>query len=485
MSSLGRSPSSAKDLAGTLSTPEEIELREVNQPLLPTNNDIPSPTEQNDETTPFSLNSDDDENGQPTIEFRPARENETDIRQRHRRSTSSNRSPTRRNGGLRQIARDFWADLMPADNRNARILPVLIFIIFIVIILLTIIFVALGYTSIDYDEFGVTHNLWTGIMDLKHPYLTGVYLILPWKRMIKFDKTARYLNFDSLTIFTTDQASVILDATIVYRIRPDQIEPIWLNFANAHESILRLVAENIFRNHGNQFSIYDYRARREHVEYNLSRILQQTLSGDCCPICCQHHTCSKTIEYSCKKLIHCNNTSITCSHGYFVDIDAVYIFKVALPQQVIKRLHILMLKPIYTEIAESQENTSLIWIETERQRNVLLNKARETLMNALAKYELIREKARIIYESRLLKQLSSSEGNLFRRLNIQTTTDKLSTSFLLEMNHLANLTKTVDIDSLVTQCDPIEKTKPTNDLFDFVPSLNVFDMTEFISILDN
>jgi len=65
----------------------------------------------------------------------------------------------------------------------------------------------------------VTHNLVTGIMNLKYPYSAGVYLILPWSRMIKFDKTARYLNFDDLTVFTTDQASIILDATIVYRIR--------------------------------------------------------------------------------------------------------------------------------------------------------------------------------------------------------------------------------------------------------------------------
>lgn len=56
-------------------------------------------------------------------------------------------------------------------------------------------------------------------MDLKHPYSAGVYIILPWERMIKFDKTARYLDFDDLTIFTTDQASIILDATVVYRIR--------------------------------------------------------------------------------------------------------------------------------------------------------------------------------------------------------------------------------------------------------------------------
>jgi len=56
-------------------------------------------------------------------------------------------------------------------------------------------------------------------MDLKNPYSTGVHLISPWKRMVKFEKTARYLIFDDLAIFTTDQASVILDATIVYRIR--------------------------------------------------------------------------------------------------------------------------------------------------------------------------------------------------------------------------------------------------------------------------
>jgi regulator of protease activity HflC (stomatin/prohibitin superfamily) len=65
----------------------------------------------------------------------------------------------------------------------------------------------------------VTRNLLTGIMNLKSPYSAGVYLILPWENMVKFDKTARYLDFNDLTIFTTDQASIILDATVVYRIR--------------------------------------------------------------------------------------------------------------------------------------------------------------------------------------------------------------------------------------------------------------------------
>jgi len=175
----------------------------------------------------------------------------------------------------------------------------------------------------------------------------------------------------------------------------------------------------------------------------------------------------------------------TCSNGYFVDIDAVYIYKVALPQQIIKRLYTLMLKPIYTEIAESQESAALVLIETERQRNELLNKAREILMYALADSELIHEKARIALENILLKQLSSSERNLFTKLDIQTMTDKLSAAFLLEMNHLANLTKTVDIESLVTEYDENDKTQQTNDLFDFVPASNVFDLTEFLSILDN
>jgi hypothetical protein len=258
-----------------------------------------------------------------------------------------------------------------------------------------------------------------------------------------------------------------------------------LNFADKHENILRLVAENILCTHGNQFSIYEYRARREHVEYRLSRVLQQTLSGDCCPTCCHNQTCSKTIEYSCSKLAHCNNSLQTCSNGYFVDIDAVYIFKVDLPEPIIKRLYTLMLKPIFTEIAESQESAAIVWIETERQRNELLNKARETLMNALADSELIHEKARIVFDKILLQQLSSSERRLFNRLNIQTIVDRLSAAFLLEINHLVNITRTVDIDSLVAQCDADVKTQQTSDLFDFVPASNVFDLTEFLSILDN
>ncbi|CAF1494045.1 unnamed protein product [Adineta steineri] len=490
MSSLRRSPLTSIENIDTPLNAEEIELREVNEPLLPTNEETVLPTEQNneeiDETTPFQVNIN-DESQESQVEFRPSTpQNESEFRQRHRRSSSSlNRPAANQNRDIRQIARNFWADLLPSDNRNAWRLPICIFATFLTIIILVIVFVAFGYVTVDYDEFGVTHSHFTGKMNLKNPYSAGVHVILPWETMIKFDKTARYLNFNDLTIFTTDQASIILDATIVYRIRPDQIEPIWLNFADKHEKILRLVAENILRNHGNQFSIYDYRARREHVEYRLSRVLQQTLSGDCCPTCCQHATCSKTIEYSCSLLTHCNNSVQACTNGYFVDIDAVYIFKVALPQQIIKRLYTLMLKPIYSEIAESQENAAVVRIETERQRNELLNKARQILMNSLADSELIREKARIILENKLLKQISSSERHLFQRLKILTMDKKLSAAFLYEMNHLMNLTQTIDIDNLLVEYNDKINTQQTNDLFDFVPASNVFDLTEFLSILDN
>ncbi|CAF4688333.1 unnamed protein product, partial [Rotaria magnacalcarata] len=66
-------------------------------------------------------------------------------------------------------------------------------------------------------------------------------------------------------------------------------------------------------------------------------------------------------------------------------------------------------------------------------------------MSALANNELIREKARIKFDSLMLKQLSDSEENVFQKLNIQNIANKLSASFLVEMNHLANLSKTIDI----------------------------------------
>jgi hypothetical protein len=267
--------------------------------------------------------------------------------------------------------------------------------------------------------------------------------------------------------------------------RPDQIEPIWRNFADDHEKILRLVAENILRNRGNQFSIYDYRARREHVEYRLSRYIQQKLAGDCCPTCCHSRTCSKTIEQSCSRLIHCNDSMKTCSNGYFVDIDAMYIFKVDLPQPIIQRLYTLLLKPIYTEIAESEESTAVVRIETEQQRNQMLNRAREVLMSALAASELIRENARIRFDSRIIKQTSSSEKRFFQRLNIRNMTDRLSASFWLEFYQLTNVTQSVDIDTLMTEYEQPIKQQATNDLFDFIPASNVFDLTEFLSILEH
>ena len=257
-----------------------------------------------------------------------------------------------------------------------------------------------------------------------------------------------------------------------------------MNFADKHEHVLRLVAENVLRNHGNRFSIYDYRAKREHVEHQLSLALQQTLSGDCCLSCCHSHSCSKTIEYSCSQLKHCQQPNTNCSTGYFVDIDAVYIYGVSLPLPIIKRLHILMLRPLFTEIAESQESTAVIRIETEKLRNAFLNQARKSLMGAAAESELIREKARAQLESRLLKQMASSERHAFQRLNINRTIDRLSASFLLELNQLKNMTRLVDLDSFVADQSSTKKSASTNEIFDFVQPSDVFDLSEFFKILD-
>lgn len=146
-----------------------------------------------------------------------------------------------------------------------------------------------------------------------------------------------------------------------------------------------------------------------------------------------------------------------------------------------------MLMPIYTEIAESQENAAVVWIETEKQRNQLLNRAREVLMSALAENELLREKARVKYDNVLLTQLSTSEKRLFHQLKIQPIAKKLSVSFLLELAHLANLTHNVDLNGIITEPEQLTAQKPAaiNDLFDFVPASNVFDLTEFLSILEN
>lgn len=257
-----------------------------------------------------------------------------------------------------------------------------------------------------------------------------------------------------------------------------------MNFADKHESVLRLVAENILRNHGNKFSIFDYRARREHVEDHLAFILQQTLSGDCCPSCCKEKACSKTIEHTCSSLNHCQNLKSACSKGYFVDIDGVFILQVKLPSQIRKRLYQLMLTPLYTEIAESQENAAVVRIETERQRNQYLNEARLVLMTALAQAESAKDKARAETNKRVSIQTTNSEKRAFQRLAFNKTAERLSVSFLNQLGHFADLKQAIDVDSFVNSPFNAGKQTKNKDLFDSVAAEDVFDLSDFLRILE-
>ncbi len=58
------------------------------------------------------------------------------------------------------------SSLMPSDNRQAWRLPIIIFVIFLICIILVIIFVALGYTSVDYDEVSLIFIVWSWTVDL-------------------------------------------------------------------------------------------------------------------------------------------------------------------------------------------------------------------------------------------------------------------------------------------------------------------------------
>ncbi|CAF0741330.1 unnamed protein product [Didymodactylos carnosus] len=437
-------------------------------------------TDNEDETTPFPVERD------SHIDFigdgdgaSPIRD-ETSIRRRSSQRPSSRGQDEQNTNPLRRIVGNFWNDLWPANDRSARIVPLLLISLFVLFVIIVIIFVVMGYESVEYHQFAVAHNQMTGRMDLKNPYSSGVYILLPWQRFVYFDKTSRYMQFDELTVFTTDKASIILDAAIVYKIRSEQIEQIWLNFADKHEMIVERVAKSVIRNYGNQYSISDYRTKRVQVEYELRQVLYRELSGDCCLKCCDDHTCPMHQQWICS-INNCTKNCTPSRFGYFIDLEVVYFYKIDLPSNIVSRLHTLMLKPIYVEIALHQLEQVVYQIETQRQRNVYLNKARYALMASIAKAELEIENAKVYKEQYIFKQIGKTEQNyIFRKLNITSQSDKLASCFLYDLNHLINVSQTVNIDSHVRP--QVNNPVRSNEPFDFIPP-DVFDLTEFMSIL--
>jgi len=75
---------------------------------------------------------------------------------------------------------------------------------------------------------------------------------------------------------------------------------------------------------------------------------------------------------------------------------------------------------------------------------------------------------------------------MFRSLNIRSLADRMTAAFLLEFEQLTNLTRNMDMETFLTEIEENDaKITQTNDLFDFVPPSNVFDLTEFLSLLEN
>ena len=67
-------------------------------------------------------------------------------------------------------------------------------------------------------QIALSRNTWTGSVNDRRVYESGIHLLLPWKEFIVFDKTVRSLRFDQVRLFTTDKLQVKASFRLYYQI---------------------------------------------------------------------------------------------------------------------------------------------------------------------------------------------------------------------------------------------------------------------------
>lgn len=197
------------------------------------------------------------------------------------------------------------------------------------------------FFTLEYDQYALARNKWTGTLDDKHVYEPGWYILLPWKEWIIFQKTVHTISLNKIDIYSTDQMKMKISFLVYYFLDKRHIGKLYRAHAMDYHQVVYKVCQSEIINHAQKFSIKQFRTIRPEIQQFISDELTDRLSRD-----------------------------------YGVTLYRFFLNEIQF-DKVINDINLQsILNNIYNEKAEYDKNTAIALTETERQVKEYKNLAR-------------------------------------------------------------------------------------------------------------
>ncbi|XP_005096860.1 uncharacterized protein LOC101857183 isoform X2 [Aplysia californica] len=279
-----------------------------------------------------------------------------------------------------------------------------------------------SFVYVDYYEYALHRNSFTGKVDYSQLYGPSCNLMAPWDEMIKFKASAHHVEM-TLKIMNKDFLGITLHLYLQYFLKPTEIVVLYKRYNLQYPEVMKQLIQSTVKNTAVNFSLDKYRLRRHHVEAELESRVRYVLSGDCCPSRCpNNHTSAQNTSCGPPDCLPVGQ----CYVGRHVELRYFQMGRVSIPDEVMD----LYLRSVVLQIQVERElylqETAVEEKKTEALVKNLLNQAREVTEAAEAKSRVILAKANADAELTVQVAYQSALVELFDRLNITAEENKLS-----------------------------------------------------------
>lgn len=322
-----------------------------------------------------------------------------------------------------------------------RILICIAVAVGVVGILLTIL-LPISFATLDYNEYGFRRRKSSGTVDTSKVYSSGRHLVGPDTEFKVFPADAHFVEFQHVTVFTSDKLQVSISARFQYFLRPHQLHFLHKNYDIHYKDVLKNNALDAMKGKATLFSTREYIRERMRIERELYNALRDRLGGTCCEKDCQQ---KNNCVPNCKAYHQCSEEDF----GLFTEVRYFQLAALDIPDDLAERyLRALVLQE--ENLAEKhRQDAQVVRKQTESMVKEIENLALEISRQAESESSLIRSKSEA--NSTAIVERARTEGlkNLYEELGITDNKHKLSFDYIRTLGKKEDVSFAIDFNQLI------------------------------------
>ena len=151
----------------------------------------------------------------------------------------------------------------------------------ITVVLLIAILIPLGFSYVEYYEYGLNQRKTTGTVDITNVYTYGRYFVGPDHKFIKYQADSHYEMFDGLSVFSAAGSNesigleFLVDADLTYFLIEDEIGVLHTQLSKNYRDVIIARAKDAIKNEAIHVTFNEYFQERKKVERTFKTAVER------------------------------------------------------------------------------------------------------------------------------------------------------------------------------------------------------------------